>query len=546
MVHKVRRYEEVRNISVGDGRLPKGQLVYRFGAVQKDEVLIGLRDPEFLSPRDFGSWRSIAELSYGLSSGVTTVFSAAWFEDEGDEKWTANSGIRTSIGRFSLEADVAATQDGAHALSGGIGGALGQSFFTLSHVEYSGLFLDETRSTSNDFLRRTTELSFNNRFSLGKQGERRLDIPISTRLLRFETLDGLERIAASLQASIWLPRMLLSNSLEYLRTSRTGLETFSQLNGSFDLSTLSQSRTKVRASANYTIQPRLRFVSATLNLDHLVDDLTMVRGSLGYDFSSDAAQISVSGRRQFDRFSLAVYGNYTFVRDSYSFGLRMGLSVGREPIQGRFFLDAENSLANTGSASILAFHDRDGDGRFGEHDEPVPGVTFAAFNSTTKSNDGGVARLTGLRNGRPINIKADEKTLPDIDLAMVSLGVEVVPRAGRIHVVEMPIIALSEVEGTAYLVQEESRRAVSGVRLELQDGDGKSVAATRTELDGYYFFERVQPGTYDIVINIGQVNRLNICLDQDYPVSIGHETEILSVDVKIVPCLPAAGSDSGG
>jgi hypothetical protein len=37
-------------------------------------------------------------------------------------------------------------------------------------------------------------------------------------------------------------------------------------------------------------------------------------------------------------------------------------------------------------------------------------------------------------------------------MAPASRGTEIVPRAGRFHVMDFPIIALSEVEGTVFLL----------------------------------------------------------------------------------------------
>ncbi|MGB7409053.1 MAG: hypothetical protein WA908_11150, partial [Pontixanthobacter sp.] len=81
------RSEEVRRISVGDGRLPTGKLIYRIGAVQKDQNLLGVRPPRFIRPRDFGEWRASAEMSYGVSSDITAVVSGALFERGDRTRW---------------------------------------------------------------------------------------------------------------------------------------------------------------------------------------------------------------------------------------------------------------------------------------------------------------------------------------------------------------------------------------------------------------------------------------------------------------------------
>lgn len=528
------RYEEVRTISVGDGRLSKGELVYRIGAVQKDQNVLGVRDPDRILPPDFGDWRATAEIGFGLTTDITTVMGAAWYQDGGLDQWIATGGVRTSLGRFAVKADVAAASGNAFAFSGGIAGRLGHSAFTVTHIEYTGGFLDETRTTTREFLQRSTELNFNTSLSFGKLGDG-VSIPITARLRHFETLDGRQQTSALLRGSARLPGLLVSNTFEFSRTSQPGSPSFSQLVGNFDLATLGRSKTRGRASLGYAILPNPELLSAALEVDHALDEKTSLRASAGYVFASNSPQVSASARRDFDRFSLSLDGNYTFDSKAYAVGLRLALSFGRDPLTGRFFT-SRDSLASSGSASLLAFHDRDADGVYGPRDVVLPDVDLIAFNSTSRTDQSGVARLIGLGNGRPVSLQVDTTSLPDIDLAPASPGFEIVPRAGRIYGAKIPIVSLSEVEGTVALIRDGTKRAVSGVRLELRRADGTAVAFAKTEVDGYFFFERVPPGSYAIAIDQGQASRLGICLDKDYPVSVGGVSSAQAFDIAVVTC----------
>lgn len=528
------RYEEVRTISVGDGRLSKGELSYRVGAVQKDQNVLGVRDPDRILPGDFGDWRATAEFAYGLTTELTTVMSAAWYQDGGFDRWVASGGVRSSLGRFAVKADMATARGNAFAFSGGLAGRLGHTAFAFTHIEYTGGFLDETRTATREFLKRSTELNINTSLSLGKLGSG-ATIPITARLRRFETLDGREQTNALLRGSTRLPGLLVSNTFEFSRTSQPGATTFSQLAGNFDLATIGRSKTRGRASVGYTILPQPELLSVALEIDHALDERTSLRASAGYVFASSSPQASVSARRDFDRFSLSLDGNYTFDTKAYAVGLRLGMSFGRDPLTGRLFMSRE-SLATSGSASLLAFHDRDADGVFGPKDEALPDVDFIAFNSTSRTDERGIARLDSLGNGRPVSLQVDTTSLPDIDLAPASPGFEIVPRAGRVYGAEIAIVSLSEVEGTVALVRDGTRREVSGVRLELRRADGIAAAFAKTEVDGYFFFERVQPGKYVIAIDSGQASRLGICLDKEYPVEIGSDSEVQALDVSLITC----------
>ncbi|MXP48333.1 hypothetical protein GRI43_13130 [Altererythrobacter luteolus] len=529
------RSEQVRKISVGDGRLPPGKLVYRVGAVQKDTNVLGVRGPNYIAPADEGSWRATAEVSYGLSSGLTTVMSGAWYQtDTDDSRWTASAGVRTGLGGFALKADLAAADGGAMAFSGGIGGKLGGSAFTLSHAEYMGDFIDETRSTGGEFLRRSTELNFNTSLNLGNPVTG-LTIPLSARARYLETASGRKQTNASLRASTRVPGFLVSNTLEYSHTSLPGIEAFSQLIGNFDLATATRSKVRGRVSVGYQVMPQPELVSAGLELDYAVDKDTAIRGTVSYAFQSGSTLVGLSAVRDFDKFTVALDGNYGFTDDTYSVGLRVGLSFGRDPLSGRLFV-ARPGLASSGGASLRAFRDVDGDGVFGPADHPLPDVDFIAFNQTGKTDDQGIARLSGLGAGRGVSLQVEGSSLPDITLAPALDGVEIVPRPGRIHKAEFPIIALSELEGTVSFDKNGKKRGVSGVRLRLRDESGKIVSYAKTEVDGYYFFERLKPGNYTISLDADQTAKLNLCTDQEYTLTVGYESDILTRDVDIRVC----------
>ncbi len=539
------RSEEVRRISVGDGRLPTGKLVYRFGAVQKDQNLLGVQPPFFIRPRDFGNWRASGELAYGVSSDITAVVSGAWFETEERNRWISTAGIRTGVGGFAVKADLAAGDGGAFAVSGGIGGRIGASAITLSHVEYSGNFIDETRGGvaggggfGGTGLTRSTEVDFNTTLELGDPISGFV-IPLTARARRTQSEAGLTTLDATLRASTRLSGVLASNTFDYTRTSFDGLESRSRLFGNFDLATLGRSRTRGRLSFGYQVLPKPDILSAAVEVDHAIDEDTAVRASLGYLFETQSPQIGLSAVRDFDRFSLALDGNYAFERNEHSIGLRLGFSFGRDPLRGGFFI-ARPGLAHAGIASVRAFRDMDGDGIFGPPDSVLSGVSVIAANRVVPTDAGGLARIGNLGPGRGASLQIDGSTLPDIDLAPASEGLEIVPRPGRIHVADFPIVAVSEVEGTVRFSQGDGDKGVSGVRLKLRDAQGKDAYFTKTEIDGYYFFERVRPGIYTVALDEGQASRLDLCAAQDYSVTVGYEADLVKADIAIGVCSETA------
>ncbi len=528
------RSEQVRRITVGDGRLAKGKMVYRFGAAQKDENVLGVRDPFYQPPDDLGAWRLTGELAYGLTTGLTAIASGAWFETPQEDKWLFSSGIRTGIGRFAVRSDVTFGDGGTWALGAGLGGRFGNSTFTLDHTEYSGDFIDETRTIGREFLRRSSELNFNTTLNLGNPVSG-LIIPLTARLRHFESQAGRKQTSAAVRASTRISGLLASNTLEYSRTSFPQLNTLSQMFGNFDLSTLGRSKLRGRVSLGYEVLPSPDLVSTSLEASYLPDDRTSLRARLGYSFRDDSTQVGASAVREFDNFTLSLDGNYGFSDKNYSVGLRFATAFGRNPQNGRFFM-ARPGIASMGAASMRAFQDMDGDGLYGPTDRALPEVDFVAFNQTASTDEDGIALLGGLGNGQRVTLQVDRASLPDIALAPAKGGVEIVPRPGRVHQGDFPIVALSEIEGQVDFVHANGTRGVSGVRLQLRNKAGEVVSHTRSEMDGYYFFEEVKPGQYEVVLDPEQAEKLQLCAAETHKVDVGYESDIYQESFLVSTC----------
>lgn len=520
------RTEEVRRISVGDGRLGKGQLVYLAGVAQKDVNLLDVRGPRFTRREDFGAWRAVGQLSYGFTSGLTGTVGGAWFQSDRGTRWLGTAGLRTGIAGIATRLDLGLSAGGAKAATIGIGGRLLGASVTLNHGEYRGDFIDDVRSPNGAFLRRVTELEANATIQIGS-GLSGLAIPVSARARRLEARDGHVETSASLRASTRFSGLLASNTLDFAQSSGGGTRGRSQLLGSFDLATLSRSKWQLRGSLGYAVLPAARIVSGSIEVDRAIDDRTILHGAVSHAFESHDTQFGLSAVRRFDRFTLAVEGSYGLKQKAYSASLRLGMSLGRNPVSGRFFM-APPGQAASGGIALRAFRDADGDRRFGPGDEAIPGVEFFSGNRTGTSDANGIALLTGLGSGSRVSVQADLKTLPDIALSPISRGIEIVARPGRVHASAYPVVELSELEGTAYFAGEGSSRGVSGVRLQLLDSTDKPVRTVRTESDGFYLFEQIAPGTYKVRLDPEQAARLRIRMVDMVSVTVTAKSAVLS------------------
>lgn len=532
------RREEVRKISVGDGRLAGGQLVYDIGVVQKDANLLGIRGPDFTPTQDYGSWRHVAQLAYGVSPALTAAVSGAWFQSDSGNHWVVEAGLRGSVAGLATRVDVAAQDGGGRALSLGLGGKVLGIGFRATRVEYKGPFIDEVRVFSSEPLRRVTEVELSGSLALGGHG---FTLPFSARYERVAQADGRVRTNALLRGSARVGTLMLSNTLEYSRNALPASRNQTQMLGSFDLATLSASRTRLRLSANYELRPQLRMRAAGVEMDRELDEKSQMRATVMRSFEDRETVLGLSASRRFGKFSLAFDGSWGVPHGQYSALLRLGFSFGRNPLSGRFFAN-EPGLASSGAIALRAFRDTDDDGRFDGADEPLEKVRFSSGGQRVATGANGVALMAGLAGGTRTGVQIDPDSLPDIAMDALEPGKQIVPRPGRIHVTEFAVQELSDIEGTALFGTERRQRGVSGLALCLVDSAGAVVRTTRSEADGFYLFEQVKPGRYSIVLDADQSRRLGIAMIQDVALEVDRRSAVIRRDLSVRAGGPPGGS----
>lgn len=529
------RREVVRKISVGDGRLAPGQFIYSMGAAQKDTNLFGVRGPRFSPTPDFGTWRATAEMGYGISRAVTATMGAALWDSGGKHHWLATTGVRSGIGATALRLDLGLQDGGGHTVEVGLGGKLFGLGYSLNHAEYGGGAIDEVRAFTADPLRRATEFNLNASLHLGSGTAAKI-MPITSQVRRIEFADGRRQTDASLRTTLPLSGVLLSNTFDYNRVSAPnilgGTDTSTRMLGTFDLATLSGSRTRYRASVAYGLAPKLNLQSVTLEADRRFGESTLVRGGVTHTLTDHQTTLGLSAIRRFGPVNVAFDGSYGFPKRNYSLALRVGFSFGRNPLSGHGFL-ARPGLTSGGAVALTAFADANANGVRDPGEAPVAGVTFLAGTDQSVTDAAGRAFIGNLGDGARASVRVDSDSMPDIALAPARAGMEVVPRPGRIHTSDFAIVTLSDIEGTAYFRAESGTRAVSRLQLRLLRADGSLAARTRSESDGFFLFERLPAGNYTLELDPQQAAALKIKLEGPVTLTLGGKSSVLRQSITV-------------
>ncbi|WP_227711229.1 MSCRAMM family protein [Novosphingobium ovatum] len=523
------RREEVRRISVGDGRIQPGKLIYYFGSVEREMSVAGIRNAKATLSADYGAYRHEAILQYGLARWLTVVASGAMYRSEGADRWLTTAGLRTGIGNLAIKLDAGMDNTGGTAGVIGLGGRLLGVSYVGSHAIYQGGFIDEMRSSGSQRLSSVTQLDLNRTFKIAGH-----NLPTMLSLQRLRFTSGQEQIAATLRQSTMIERFMVSNTLNMAASASPGLGSSMQMNGAMDISTLTGRTTQYRATVQYSVVPTPKLNAIGLEMDRPIADNFTVKAAASHVLASGQSSVGLSGSRRFGPLSLSVESSYAFPRQAYTVGLRLGFSFGRNPLSQRMFVERPG-LSNSGAVAVSAFRDENGNQTQDEGEQQIGKVTFFTGTQQVTSTDKGEALMGGIGDGNRTAVKIDATTLPDISMAPSSVGYEILPRAGRIHITRFAIQHLSEIEGKAMFSDGTRRRGVSGVTLFLMDMSGKRVAKVRTEGDGFFLFELLKPGEYRIEISPDQARNLKIRMAGEYRVVVGAKRAPAPVQLEIRP-----------
>ena len=535
------RREEAHGITVGDGRLPKGQLLYSAGVVQKDTTLFAINGASFTPTTDDGAWRAVALAQYGVSRALTATLGGGWFQSGGVDRWQTYGGLRTGLGGLALKLDLGAQSGGGLAAVTGIGGRLFGITYVLTHGEYAHGYIDEVRSNTELPLTRATDLDLTTSLHLGGgMHGGGLVVPLSGHFDTVTYANGQSQTDASLRGTLAVARFVVSNTMDYASSRTPGFAASGNLLGAFDLASFASKTTQYRATLGYALLPRPAIEAAGVEVDRMLGTLATLKGGIAYTVSNHEALLDIAAQRRFGPFALSFDGSYGVPHRDFTFTLRLGFSFGRNPITHAPFI-SRPGLTSGGAVLARAFVDASGDGRFEPGDTPLAGVAFNASAHHATTDATGMALISGIGDGTRATLTMDTASLPDIALAPASEGIAIVPRPGRIHIADFPVVALSDIEGTAYFESaggeagpaKATDRAVSGLVLWLVDAHGKRVAHVRTEVDGYFLFEQLHPGDYTLALDSDQAKNLAIHIDHPATIHLGPKSSSPRIAVRV-------------
>ena len=286
---------------------------------------------------------------------------------------------------------------------------------------------------------------------------------------------------------LWGP-LLFSNDLEYVRVAGNPV-TAGQLNVTGRLS-----RIGFRGQLDYQLAKvsPLKRVSASFYWaigERFHNNLVLSSSLLG-DGSLSFRNILSARIRDF-ALTLQLSTN---IDDSWAVGLGFNVHFGYDGRRQEFITD-KRSLANTGRATMNLFVDDNNNGIRDPGEDPVSWAVYKDDKMLSASP--GVVPLDGLPRYRAVLLETRHFKFDDPFLVPRSEVYELYTHAGGNINVDIAVVLAGDIEG--YVVAGPSgATGVRGVVVMLYDSEGKKIATTRSEFDGFYSFTAVPGGDYEI------------------------------------------------
>ncbi len=332
---------------------------------------------------------------------------------------------------------------------------------------------------------------------------------------------------SSKKAELLLATNMRSFSLNH-RLSYSSSKSNQSLNGRLHAS-LSTKIARFSAQTFYLIDPvskvkELR-LSANKSLFSYVVNLQTQRD---YSRSLNLASLSIS--RQFSYVNLGV----TFELDSqqnWRSYLNLATGFGFKPRNIKWLNAGASNLA---SIKVKVFKDTNYNGVLDLEDTPLQDVKFFGQNhwQNSATDEYGEAILTGAKTSSAQYIELDFNSLEDPFLSTDNAAYMVKNHAGGLNQLLIPLIKTFELEGEVVIFKNQEKKSKGGIPVELINLVFQDTASKQTtEYDGFFLFEKLKPGKYEVKVSQEYLDRKKFVQQQtvQFEIKPGGE-EVIELD----------------
>ncbi len=483
---------DVKSVPVGLDSIPPRKTWYWAGVSEEGRDLINLANAPVFGRR---GWRGSFGLERGLNAKTSLALTTHSLIIDGvGRRNFGEVALRRAIGPALSEFSASADMTGGRAVRAQALAEFGTSHIGVETIWVGGGF------RSDRILRGVTGLhsvTFDHFFGNG-----RTSIPVHVDARLTTRASGDDTLELTTRASANLGRMALTGELAVRDERRKfGPDPPPQIEAGL-LANARIGKIRLRGEARFRITPETQFQSATIVGEWSAGGSLLNpadwRAEIGYDRVLGRARAGLGYIRRFDRFALSVNGELAS-DGAVAAGMNVAFSIGPDPRRSGGIRFTSDKLASTGTALVRVYRDANLNGRrdVGEHLEKGAQIAAGRIPVDVLTDANGEVLVDGLEPFQPVLIGVDGSSLPDPLVQPSTPGMVMLPRPGVSVTIELPLVSSGDIDGT--LVRS-GGGSLEGVDLELADVEGRTVARTRSDFDGFFIFEGVPYGRYTVRI----------------------------------------------
>jgi hypothetical protein len=447
-----------------------------------------------------GQARTVAQFDLGLNRSLSMTGGLVRMPVAGEEQRYLNVGVRGFLRSFLVSGEFIRSDNGGSLAELGIKTRIGAMSIGISRA-YADGFSSDLFVAGVDPVRLRDNLRLDGSLPLGSS----LRLPLTVQATRDRLQSGQSNLDVSARISTIRQGISLSNALRWQSLA----DAATTLDGSFQISRR-VAGIGLSSQIGYTLRPDARLANVALSADKTLAGGYIMNLGISRSIADATTQYLFGVNKSLGRFGLGVNTSYSSEGD-FAVGLQLFVSSAYVPRQSAWMFNAQ-SKATSGAASVRVFVDKNMNGTMDAGDEPIPNVRFTVSGGTHpgRTDAAGTALLDGLPVKQNVDVVVDIGSLEDPQWSPVKKGVRLTPRPGVVAQVDFPVILTGEIDGTVYLVEDNAKRGVGDVQLELIDAQRNVVARAVTASDGYYIVPAVPPGDYLLRVSPEQLQRLNL------------------------------------
>lgn len=424
------------------------------------------------------------------------IFTSQWIQSEaGRSLW--EFGVKTRLGAYAVD---------------------------YLHTHVGSYFDSDVFPNAGDVIRRRDQLRLSG--VLAPMGTLRLPIAVSAQREKM----GPDQLNQGLTGRLSFMALgsFFTQGLNLQQTKTAGQVPTTTANGNLQLSRRVLNM-GLSAQLDYSLTQNKGLKSLALALDRSLNEGYRVTAGLIRDQFSQISLISAGLSKNLGSFAWAMSGSLSD-KGEKAVAVQLSMAMGRDPRSAKWFTDAL-PLASTGALAARAFVDRNLNGIWDAGEELVAGTGFLIDRGgryPQLTNEKGEAFISRLTAGRYTEISLDPAMLEDPQWKISGTGVKILPRPGFVQSLDFPVVATSDVDGSAYLLSPTGRRIIGDVVIELVSAKGEVVRTVSSSSDGFFTLPHVLPGRYLLRVSPEQLRKLGLRSLRSHDLVVGTDSDFIN------------------